>query len=268
MNRHVLVQALRQATRTTVALCIGAALFFYLVLASSSSFLSQADPDTPWLRDPPRAMRALLGGSTDFFHPAGWVITGMTHPITLALFTAAALNVAAGGVAAEVERGTIDFVLSRPVSRRSYLAAVLAASLLVVTAVELSGFLTTLLARQIVTGVDQLGVEQLGRVFFGSWTVFAAISAVAVLISANTSYRSRALALSTGFVVLSFFASFAALLLDELYGLRLVSIFHYFQPAKLIEGHASMVDLIVPASLAMIAVAAALVSFSRRDIVR
>jgi ABC-2 type transport system permease protein len=268
VNRHVLVQALRQAARTMVALCVGAALFFYLVLASSSSFLSQAAPDTPWLRNPPRAMRALLGGSTDFFDPAGWVVTGMAHPITLALFTAAALNVAAGGVAAEVERGTIDFVLSRPVSRRSYLTAILVASLLVVTAVELSGFLSTLLARQTVTGLDQLGVAQLGRVFFGSWTLFAAISAVAVLISANVSYRGRALALSAGFVVLSFFANFAALMLDQLYRLRRVSIFHYFQPAQLIGDHASMADLIVPAGLGTAAAAAALVSFSRRDIVR
>jgi ABC-2 type transport system permease protein len=258
---------LRQAARTIGALCVGTALFFYLVLYSSSSFVAQAGTTTPWLRDPPRFVRALLGGSTGFFDASGWLASGMTHPITLALFTAAALTIAVAGVAGEIERGTIDFVLTRPIPRRSYLTSVAAASLVVVTAVQLSGLATTLLARYVVDGVDQLAVGDVARVFAGSWLLFAAVSLVAVLISATVSLRGRALALSSGFVLISYFANFTALLVDKLYGLRLASVFHYVQPAVLVTGR-GVGDLVVPAVLGAVALALALVRFGRRDIVR
>ena len=267
MNPAVLLHALRQSGRVAIVLCAGTFAFFYLVFSASSAFLREASVEIPFFQDPPRAMRALFGGSVDFVHPEGWLVAAMSHPITLALFTAAALS-AAGGIAAEVERGTIDFVLTRPIRRSSYLLAVAAASLILLTATELAGFLTTLLARQTVSVVDQLSVSGVLRVFVGSWTIFAAISTVAVLISANVSLRSRAIALSVGFVVLSFLINVAVLMLDDLYGLRRLSLFHYFEPADLIKSSSAMSQLIGPAAVAIVALVAAVVTFSRRDIVR
>ncbi|HEY3260124.1 MAG TPA: ABC transporter permease subunit [Pseudonocardiaceae bacterium] len=267
MNLYVFTHTLGRATRTTVSLCLGTASFFYIVLYGSSTFYGNSAPDIPWLRDPPRGMRAMLGGTADFLHAAGWLSTGMSHPITLALFTSGALTVAVGGVAGEIERGTIEFVLTRPVTRRRYLTAIAAAALVVVTAVQLSGLLVTLLARQTVDGVDQLGVAQVLRPFAGSWLLFAAISQVSLLVSATVSLRGRALALSAGFVVLSFFANFAAMMIDQLSGLRLASVFHYVQPATLLNGH-GLTDLAMPAAVGVVALAIALVLFGRRDIVR
>jgi beta-exotoxin I transport system permease protein len=267
VNGTVLAHMMRQAVRTALALCTGTFAFFYLVLTASSSFLSQATFDIPFLRDPPRAMQALFGGSVDFLHAGGWVVTALAHPITLALFTAAALTVP-GAIATEVERGTIDFVLSRPIRRSSYVLAVTTASLVVVTAAHLFALLATLLARQTISGVDDLSVSGLLRVFFGSWTIFAAVSLVAVLISANSSLRSRAVGLSVGFVVLSFLINVAALMLDQLYPLRRLSLFHYFQAAKVLDTSSGLGDLIVPGVIGVAALLAAVLSFSRRDIVR
>ncbi len=267
MNRAVLLHALRQASRTMIALCVGTLAFFYLIFSASSAFLREASLEIPFFQDPPRAMRALFGGSIDFMHPGGWLVAAMSHPITLALFTAAALSVASG-IAAEVERGTIDFVLTRPIRRSAYLLAVAAASLILVTAVHLAALLSTLLARQTVAGVEQLAVSGVLRVLLGSWTVFAAISAVSVLIGANVSLRSRAVALSVGFVVLSFLINVAALMLDELYGLRRLSLFHYFEPAELVESAAPLSKLVVPGVVTILALLAAVMTFSRRDIVR
>jgi hypothetical protein len=173
-------------------------------------------------------MQALFGGSVDFLHAGGWLVTALAHPITLALFTAAALTVP-GAIATEIERGTSDFVLSRPIRRRSYVLAVTTASLILVTAAHLAALLAALLARQTISGVNDLSISGLLRVVFGSWTLFAAVSLVAVLISANASLRSRAVGLCVGFVVLSFLINVAALMLDQLYALRHLSLFHYFQ---------------------------------------
>jgi ABC-type transport system involved in multi-copper enzyme maturation permease subunit len=228
VNETVLTHALRQAIRTAVALCAATFAFFYPVLTASSTFLSNATFDIPFLRNPPRAMQALFGGSIDFLHAGGLLVTALAHPITLALFTAAALTVP-GAIATEVERGTIDFVLSRPIRRSSYILAVTTASLILVTAAHLSALLTTLLARQTISGVHDLSVSGLLRVFFGSWMIFTAVSLVAVLISGNSSLRSRAIGL--------------------------------FSTSRLR-------DLIVPGVVGVIALLAAVLSFSKRDIVR
>jgi ABC-2 type transport system permease protein len=262
----VFVHSLRHARTTIVALGLGAAAFFHIVLLASSSFAGQS-AETPFLTEPPRAVQALLGGTVDFLHPAGWVSAGMSHPLTLALFTAAALVVAAGAVAAEVERGSIDLVLTHPVSRRSFLAAKAAAALVAVTFVEAMGLGSALVARWTISNVAEVRPVELARVFLGSWILFCSFAMVALFVSANSRLRARSAEVSAGLVVAGFFVNFTALLVDQVYALRYASPFHYFRPTEVLAGH-SLASLALPLALALAAAAAALVAFSRRDITR
>lgn len=266
MNTDVFVQSLRQVRRSLIAVGLGAAAFFYLILLSSSSFATDSEFQG-FLREPPRAIQALLGGSVDFLHPSGWVAAGMSHLLTLSLFTSAALMIASGAVATEVERGTIDLVLTRPVRRTSFLAGKAAASLVAVTFVEAMGFASALIARVTIDKVDEVGIAELARAFLGSWLLFSSIAMVALLISAYSSLRGRAIGVGVGVVVLSFFVNFAALLIDELYGLRFLSAFHYFRAAEVMGGEA-LPALLVLAGLALVAAATAMVTFAARDIRR
>jgi ABC-2 type transport system permease protein len=103
-----------------------------------------------------------------------------------------------GAIATDIERGTIDVVLSRPIRRPSYILAVTTAGMVLVTVAHLAALLAVLLARQTISGVDALSVGSLLRVIFGSWTVFAAVSLGAVLISANSSLAAGLLASVSG----------------------------------------------------------------------
>ncbi|MGH9194688.1 MAG: ABC transporter permease subunit, partial [Acidimicrobiia bacterium] len=119
MISRIFRQALGQVGRALFLLSLGAGLFFFIGVWSTATFVTEIR-DVPFLQNPPRAFRAFLG-STDFFTPQGWLASSLNHPVALALFTAAGLSVAAGGIALEVERGTIEFILSRPIRRRSFL---------------------------------------------------------------------------------------------------------------------------------------------------
>jgi ABC-2 type transport system permease protein len=208
-----------------------------------------------------------MGGSFDFLRPAGWVATGMSHPLTLSMFTASALMISSGAVATEVERGTIDLVLSRPIRRTSFLAGKAVAAIVAVTYVEAMGFLSAIVARLTIEEVAQVSVAELGRAFFGSWLLFGGFAMIGVLVSAHASLRGRAIGLSVGVVILSFFVNFMALLIDELYGLRFLSPFHYFRAVEVMAGD-SLSSLWVLVGLGASAAAAALVTFSKRDIRR
>ena len=272
MIGRLLGQSLGQVRRSTLVLSLGAGAFFYLVLFSSSAFLPEVG-ELPgaaggFLRNPPRAFEAFLGGSANFFDPSGWLAAGMTHPVSLALLTGAALAVSSGAVAAEVERGTVDLVLSRPVGRVRFLLGKAAASLVAVSLVEVGAVAGALVGWATVDRVDELSLRQVLEPFGVSWMLFAALAMVGVLVSARSSLRSRAVGLSVGLVVAWFFANFIALLIDEVSWLRYASPFHYFRPGDVIESGAGAIDVAVLAGLGVGALSAAALVFSRRDLTR
>jgi beta-exotoxin I transport system permease protein len=267
MSTTVLGHTLRQARSPLSVLTLGVGAFFYLVLLASSSFTKEA-PNLPFLQSPPKALTAFLGGSADFFHAAGWLSAGMTHPVILALLTSSALLVAAGSVATEVERGTIDLVLVRPVGRLPFLLAKALASIVAVTAAEAGGLAGVLIARQTLGGVHSLSAGPVLRAFTGSWLLFVGVAMVGMLVSARSSLRGQAIGVSVGIVVALYSVNFIALLIDDISGLRYASPFHYFQAADLLAGQASGPDLLVLAAIPGVALLAAAIVFTRRDLTR
>ncbi len=268
MNGRVFRETVRQSGRTVAILSAGAGLFTYLVLFSSKSFLSEGSGFSGFFSDPPKAIQAFLGGSVNLLEPSGWVAAALTHPIMYALLTSAGVGIAAGSVATEVERGTIDLVLGRPVGRRPYLLAKAAAAVAAVTLVEAGALAGTLAARLTIDRLDEVGAVKIVGAFVSSWLLFTAIALVAVLVSARSSLRGRALGLAVGFVVGSFFLNFIALLVNGLAPLRFASVFHYYAPTRILSGTVPGMDLAVLAAVGVAALGVATWWFGRRDLSR
>jgi ABC-2 type transport system permease protein len=268
MNAAVLRQALRQSRRTVAVLALGSGAFHYLVLLSSSSFLAGRNNQfAGFFRNPPKAISAFLGGNVDFFSPAGWLAAGMSHPVTIALLTGAALTIAAGAVATELERGSLDLVLVRPIRRSSFVMGKAGAALVAVTAAEAGGFASVLVARATISRVGEIPVLHVARAFLGSWVLFGAFAMIALLVSTQTSLRGRATGTAVGVVVGSFFLNFIALLIDGISGLRYASPFHYFDPGQLVAGR-ELGRLVVLLALGVVALGVGVVGFARRDLTR
>lgn len=268
---RVFRQSVGQVARALIMLTLGAAAFHYVVLLASSAFLGDAPREAfenapEFFSQPPEAIEAFLGGSVDFFTPAGWVASAMTHPITLAIFTGAALSVAAGAVAAEVERGTIDLVLARPVGRVPFLLGKAAATVAAVTAAEAGALAGVLVATLTVERMDEITLSELWPPFLASWLLFAALGMVGLLLSARSSLRSRAIGMTVAVIVVWYFVNFIALLMDEVSGARYASPFNYFRAADFLSGKSIALDAAVLAGVAGAALAAALWWFSRRDL--
>lgn len=266
MNGHVLRQVLRQSGRLIGVLAIACGVLFFLILFAASSFLNEGSGLSGIFYRPPRAFEAFLGGTANFLVPEGWLSLAMTHPLTIALVVAAAMAVASGAVATEVERGTTDLVLARPVGRTPFLAAKAVAALVAVTAVEVGAMAGYLVGRVVIGGISRIALGPSLRAFAHSWLLFAALAMVALLASARTSLRSRATGFAVGAVVGWFFLNFVALLIDDLAFLRHVSPFHYFRPAEVIAGSSQLADAAVLVALGVGSLAAALWWFGRRDL--
>jgi ABC-2 type transport system permease protein len=170
-------------------------------------------------------------------------------------------------VATELERGTLELVLSRPVGRTPFLSAKMAASLGTVTIVQIGGVVGTLIARWTIPEVSAVTVGDILLAFLGSWVLFGAVAMVGVLISAGSSLRGRATGAAVGVVVAGFFANFMASLIDEIDWLRYASPFHYFRPGDLMRGE-GLLDLLVLVGVGALAAAAGIRRFATRDLTR
>jgi len=269
MNGVAFRHALRSSFRTSLIVSVALGLFYWVILLSSASFLDASDQTLPeFLREPPKVMQAFLGGSADFLSPIGWLSTGTLHPIVLTLTAIGAFMVVTGTGATELERGTIELVLVRPIGRTPYVLARAAAGLVLLTIVELGGFGGTLVARATVSGVGTLPVGGIALTFAGHLLLFAGFGMIALLVFSTASLRSRALGLSIGIVVGAFFVNFVSLLFDSLTWLGYLSPFHYFSAAEILERRASAFDWIVLAAVALGAGALAVHLFARRDLSR
>jgi ABC-2 type transport system permease protein len=268
MNVVAFRHALFRSLRTALILAGATGLFYWVILLSSSSFFGVAQELPPFFREPPRIMQAFLGGSADFISPVGWLSTGTIHPVILSLTTIGGFMAVARSGATELEHGTLDLVLTRPVGRVPYLVARAAAALVLLTTVELGGLAGTMIARASVKGVDRIPARDIAMTFAGHWLLFAAFTMIALLIFARGSLRSRALGLSIGIVVGMFFLNFLSLLFDATTWMGYLSPFHYYNAAKILSGEGFLMDWLVLAGIAVAAGTAAVRLFARRDLTR
>lgn len=268
MNPTIFRHAIRQSVRPALLIAAGYGLFFWVILLSASAFLTDPAQVPGLLARPPRAMSAFLGGAADFRTPAGWLAVGMFHPVVLALQSAGAFLVAGASGAAELERGTIDLVLSRPVGRTASLLSRMAAGLALLAIVEIGGVAGALIARATVEGVNSLPIGATIAAFGASLLLFIALGTVSFAIFARARLRSRALGASIGLTVGWFFVNFVALVVDDVSWMRFLTPFHYFSAPDIVGHHANTMDLGVLGALAVVAGLAALWMFARRDLSR
>lgn len=175
------------------------------------------------------------------------------------------VSLAAAGIAGEVEKGTSEIILARPVSRRNifvgrYLAGV---SILIVfivfsvfSVVPLAGF----------HGIDY-AMEGYVAISIIGFLFGIAVFSMAMFFSAISSERGRVYMATGGILIVMYVLNLVSALKDDLGNLRYLSFFHYYDPTQAlvhssISGGAILVFIVISVACAVTGA----VLFSRRDI--
>lgn len=206
----------------------------------------------------------LSGGNV--FSLAGSVAFGLEHPIALALVGVFAVGFASSAVAGERQRGTLEVLLSRPIGRRALYGTFLVATVIFValaeTAVVLGAF-----ASAVVHGlVGDLGLAGLAIAWANAVLLGSAIGAIGLAASTSTDRSAPAIGLTLAVALVSYAAEFLALLWPDARDIGPWSLFHYFRPSRILDGHADAADFLVLGVVLVAAVGYALVVFPKRDI--
>jgi ABC-2 type transport system permease protein len=211
----------------------------------------------------PRELMAFFGDMTQLFTPSGYLHTEFFSyiPLILGIFIA---SMAGGLLAGDEEKGTLDLVLSHPISRTRLFAGRVGAFLAAVLAILFIIWLTFIIAIQgtlledITTGDMALPLLSLAGllVFFG---------ALGLLLSLLLPSQRAATMVTSLLLFGSFFLSGMASIDENLETLDTYSPFHYYQGGYALDDM-NWGWLGILAGLAAVMILLAWVLFERRDI--
>jgi ABC-2 type transport system permease protein len=205
-------------------------------------------------------------GQGDVFTLPGVIALGFIHPISIILNSVFAVGFAAGSIAGERQRGTLEVLLARPLSRRQVHATLLVAVLLFI-AISMTAILVGNLAGATVFGViDELDLARVPLVWLDGLLLFGALASIGLAASASFDRLSPALGITIGFTIVSYFLEVLGSLWPDASVLQPYSLFHYLRPNDLLSGTFDPFGPALMLAVAIAGIAWAAFIFPRRDL--
>jgi ABC-2 type transport system permease protein len=215
---------------------------------------------------PGRIMKTLMGGENIQLDRAMDILSiGYVHPLVQTILCIWAVGRAAGAIAGEIDRGTMELLLAQPLARYRVVLAHLCVDLLTIPVLCLSLWGGTWLGTWLVgpIEIDEANLKQfpiavqvdpealrIDRVAFGPglWNVGAllfAVSGYTMWLSAHGRFRWRVLGTAVFVTLIQFLVNVVGQLWDAVAPLRPLTVFYYYQPQQIILGGGWNVDLSV-----------------------
>ncbi len=195
----------------------------------------------------------------------GFIGFGWVHPFPLILFAVWVVRVAAGALAGEIGRGTMDLVASRPVGRGAQVAAAAVAVAAGTAAIASAGWAGTAAGLWLrpLAGVSALALLPVAAM---SALLFASAGGVALLVSATRREGGAAVSWCAGLLAASYVLDYLARVWAAIAGLRPLSLFRWYEPQRILREGVAGADVAVLAAVGVAALALAFAVFARRDL--
>jgi ABC-2 type transport system permease protein len=215
-------------------------------------------------KGPGKIMQTLMGGeSIQLDHAMHMLSIGYVHPLMQTIFCIWAIGRAAGAIAGEIDRGTMELLLAQPVPRGRLVLAHLCVDLLTIPVLCLALWGGTWLGTWLVGPIEP-NLEGLGELAKfvrvdpealrlypaaigpGLVNVFALIFAVSgytMWISAAGRFRWRVMGAAVLLTLVQFLINVIGQLWDVVAPLRPLTVFFYYQPQQIILSGRWTVDL-------------------------
>ena len=205
-------------------------------------------------------------GGGDIFSLSGSMALGAIHPISLILNSIFAAGFATSAVAGERQRGTLEVLLARPLSRRTVYLTLLISVLGFVAVAALASIVGATIGSAVAGVAGELVPGRLPFFWLNAVLLFGAIAAVGLAASVSFDRLTPAIGITVGFTVVSYVLEVLGTFWPDAKGLQAYSVFHYFNAKQVLEGHVETGNLVLLAAVAAVAIVWALVEFPRRDL--
>ena len=261
--------ALYRRRRMLLALAVGMVAFEALIIVIVRT-IPPEDMFAGSIRQPPSAFRAFSGsgGAVSLASYPGLLGAGLVHPFWIAMQLTVVGSFGAAAVAADVEAGTIELLMVRPVSRARLLAertaALVTGSVLITTAATAAMAVGVAATPRLKESVSLAGVAAAGVLGLG---LALCIAGPVLAVSAASRHRAQVIGATIALGAVGFAVNFVAQAWPTVSFLRFLSPFHYYAPADaLVSGTVPWGSLAVLLAVFVAGVAAAGWLLARRDL--
>jgi putative exporter of polyketide antibiotics len=206
-----------------------------------------------------------FGGGNMFTLP-GSIGLGYIHPISIALLAVFAIAYPLSVVAGERQRGTLENILARPISRRSYLITLFVAAILFI-ALAIAATLVGTAISSVAMGVSaELRFENLPWLWLHGTALYVAIAAISFGASVSFDRMGPASSITLTIVLVSYFLQVIGSLWPDVEWLQPYSLFYYLRPETVLSTGLQPTDLLLLGAVALAGVVYGLFVFPRRDL--
>ncbi len=212
----------------------------------------------------PDAFLRLLGGGVFGLDAA--IALGVAHPFALALQAVYPVGFAAAAIAGERQHGTLEVLLSRPLSRGSLFLTLLVAILGAAAVTTLAALAGTLAGAAAYGLLGHLDAGELAFLALDWFALFAALGAVSLALSASFDRLGPAIGVALAILLVGYVLELLGTLWPDAEFLQPYSPFHYLRPLDILAGREAPGDIAVLAAVFVVATAYGLWRFPRRDL--
>jgi len=201
------------------------------------------------------------------FTASGAVALGYSHPFVLVMTVFVAILLPTRHIAGEIEAGTLELVLSMPVRRSAIGLSLWVGGGLALLLLTSGCWLGTALGLLLYPEIEMVDTSLIVKLGLNLWLLLFAICSYTLLISAFQREAGAVAQRAVVVTLLFYFLYYAIPVWPEAEFLSPFTIFHYYQPQKIMQGEPIWVrNVAVLSSLILITAAASIVKLVRRDI--
>ncbi|MFQ5503975.1 MAG: ABC transporter permease subunit [Planctomycetota bacterium] len=267
MNRGVLLKTIRESWIYTLLLASGLFTFEALLAWILPTFLARVPGNWLQLDFIRNILKALLG--TDLagqIGPFALYSIAWVHPVALAILFAQAL-VLCSRLAGEIDRATIDVLLSWPVSRWQAYISETVVWLVSGAVILLLGLFGHILVRSANPSEVPLTAGRLFIVLLNFYCLYYAVGAFTCFVSSWSDHRGRVIGIAFAIVLASFFLNFIAQFWEPAKALAFLGVLNYYRPLPILESGAfPLGHILALLGLGTLFWSAGGLVFARRDI--
>jgi ABC-2 type transport system permease protein len=244
---------------------VGQLVPFFVGLAVAQKLAPQS-LEEQLFRGPGKLMQTLMGGETIKLDRAMDVLSiGYVHPLMQTLFCIWAIGRAAGAIAGEIDRGTMELLLAQPLPRYRVILAHLCVDGLTIPLLCLSLWTGTSFGNWLVgpITVDPADLKELpvplqaepspemlrispaafGPSLLNVGALIFAVAGYTMWLSAGGRFRGRVMGAAVLLTLLQFLINVVGQLWETVAWLRPFTVFYYYQPQQILLAHRWSVDL-------------------------
>jgi len=269
LNVNLFKKSLKEIRVSWPSYMVGLLFYVYLLISIYPTVQQRSAEIQELLKSYPKGFIEIFGGGSavSFTTVEGFLSLEFFSLMWFVIIGAFVIGYGAAALGKELESGTIEILLSQPITRTSALVtkslnlfiSTIGMVVLTVLATYVFGLVVGLKPK--VDGIVALIV--IGTLFF------LAIGAISLFFSVLLGERGRAALTTSGLLVSMYFITVVAGLAnwDWIKKLERISLFHYYDSAKLLStGNIPAKSLLVYAGTAIVFYLGSILVFRRRDI--